>query len=261
MRKSKPVIHVMVLACTTLFALTAEEVGIFRPLLQELSTDVDERTLERIETLEDLAVSFEWARLGRQAEKLGEALAREGKRDSRVFGLVSAYRAIAAAETGNVRDAEWHWQAALNQLQGVSKDHLSAVTQRSSLLLNVELPPYRQPQEEAARAQRPNLLEGVAPNFLLGRGDRRRAPFAATLQYVIRTDGTSSSPRVLPPHTGAWAENGDVIYSTLEAVRRWRHAPVTIEGQVVEHPSAINVSFGLGSGRMPPNAKRLHKRP
>lgn len=227
----------------------------FEPLVQQISEHLDGETRAALSGLEASAASADWTRVKNKADKLGARLAKRGHRDATVFGLVAAYRAVAAASLGNRSEAEWEWQVALNLLQGVATRDLESALRIAPLLADFEMPPLHQTGGGNLR-RRPEIRNAVAPTFLLGPSDSRRAPFAVTVQIVIGTDGSPSHPRVLLPESGALRENGDRIYSGLESVRRFRFAPILDDGTAVEWPYAVNLSYGL-AGKRPSGSKRL----
>lgn len=244
MNISNSALILSILLTTASAPLTAaEHPSLFGPIIQYFSDEIDADTSADLEVLEVAAKSGQWRTLSQRAERLGARLAKQGHRDSRVFGVIAGYRAVAAAALNDEIGARWDWQVALNLLEGVPTADFEGVWAAAPFLAEVTIPGFHQRIE--GNVQRREIQKAERPNFLLGASDKRRAPLAFTVQIVGGGDGLPYHPRVLLPEAGALRENGDRVYSGLEAMRRFRFSPAREDGQPAQTPFRINLSYGF----------------
>ncbi len=218
------------------------------PAIEE---ELDRQWANRFENLSRAAYGAQWDALAREAVSLGEVMARARHRDPRPFAVVSAYRALAAAGLGDATDAVWHLQVALSLWPDLDYGELERAIDIAPMLSSVSLPAFRANRQTsdgsgqtAPRNARPPMIDRHSEtrlNFLVaGFSDTTRPPFAFSAQTRIGIDGRHHSPRVLTSPS----ERGAETYSALEALRRWRFKPATVDGKPVEAANTIEQVIG-----------------
>jgi hypothetical protein len=217
----------------------------------EIEAQLDGPWGARLQKLSHAAYGERWDELARNAESLGEGLAQTRHRDSRPFAIVAAYRALAAAALGEDADAVWHWQVALNLWPDLDYEELARAFEVAPELSNIGLPPFRASRkisdgggQAPPPGSRPPSLDprtDVRLGFMLGPfRDAKTPPFIFSAQLMIGVDGRQHSPRVL---TVPW-DRGAETYSALEALRRWRYTPATVNGEPVEATNTVSQGIG-----------------
>jgi hypothetical protein len=235
-----------VVICTlSVVSASADGDGPF--LFPNLSPEVQERLepdqMRRLSQLSTRAYAGEWGQLEREAKALGEALVQKEQQDPVPYGVVSAYRAVAAAARGEESDAAWHWRVALNLLRGVDREELARAFDIAPALLPLEVPlphPERSCPEADRRFQLRDKL-GIHPGFQVGHRSRLpRKIYGFSAEAVVGVDDRLHSPRLMAPPADT---GGDVAWSGLEAMRSMRFDPARSNGRPLECPFGVTLTF------------------
>jgi TonB family protein len=163
-----------------------------------------------------------------------------GDAATQAFGIALVHKALANAGAGNADDALWYWHTAINLYPGIAQTDLSAFGSAGQFLKDHPLPSV----DGVARfgdshVTPPKLLKRVAPEFPAG---ARAFGVSGVLivEVVIDKSGHITSPRIrraLPAPT--------LSYAALEAVKRWRFEPATVNGEAVPVLFNLTVNYKL----------------
>jgi TonB family protein len=150
-----------------------------------------------------------------------------------LLGMATTYRALAVAGQGRGDEAIWHWQVAQQMYPQVREIDLARFGPMGAFL---RMNPPRGPSDEPDATQPgapdpdgefrpPTRIESPLPDFPNGRAFRGLR-VDVVVQVVVGTDGVPSQPLILESEGEA-----TLVWSTLEALRKWRFEPGRRNGE------------------------------
>lgn len=172
-------------------------------------------------------------------EKLGP-----GKNETHVFGVVVVHKAVASAGLGKLDDARWYWHVATGIEPALAKVDLSPFGEAGKLVAAMEVraaetPDFANGKPLTADMTPPRLLKRVNPVF-----PKAAHVFGVSgvlvVEVVITTDGDVVDPAVVKPLPAP-----TLSYAALEAIRRWKFEPGTIQGEPVNVFFNLSVNYKL----------------
>jgi TonB family protein len=169
-----------------------------------------------------------------------EMLEALGPGEAATYGLVVPLIQTALAEVGSGdRTAGlWHWHMAQTLYPKSAESDLSAFGEPGAFLKRnilaiprpVECPGSNKPNTM------PRPISRVEPNF-----PRGAAIFGTQGAFVVAVrilpDGTVAEPRIVKPLPAPLA------YAALEALRKWKFEPATLDGKPVEMAFCLTVNY------------------
>jgi hypothetical protein len=169
-------------------------------------------------------------------EKLGP-----GPEADRFFANVLTQLALAEAGTGQLADAQWHWQTAQNVFPSIGKADLSAFGAAGQLLSKHILEP------RASDVVCPKLPDGsLSPTVLVRKEPKypeglRQFRTSGIVIFEVHADETGNviEARVMKPLPGP------MIHTSMEALREWKYAPVVVDGNAVPAKFCTTFYFKL----------------
>jgi TonB family protein len=163
-----------------------------------------------------------------------------GDAATQVFGIALTHKALANAGTGNADDALWYWYTAISLYPDMAQTDLSVFGSAGQFLKDHPLPPVESGRRLGdSQVTPPKLLKRVAPEFPAG---ARAFGISGVLvvEVVIDKSGHTTSPRVRRPLPAP-----TLSYTALEAVKRWRFEPGTVNGEAVPVLFNLTVNYKL----------------
>lgn len=196
----------------------------------------------------------EFAAAEAASTKLAEEMANEivgGRGAELLLAMVTTYRALAVAGQGRGDEAVWEWQVAQQLFPGVAEIDLGRFGAVGRFL---SMYPPRQRSRPSAAAEEagksthpadfvpPQRLESPLPEFPDGRAFRG-LQVEVVVQVVVDSDGRPREPLILEA-------NGEptLVWSTLEALWRWRFRPARRDGVPVPALYRLTARFVVPSG-------------
>jgi TonB family protein len=173
---------------------------------------------------------------------IDDMLSRLGPSDETTYVLVVPLIQIALAEEGlgEHEAALWHWDMAQTLYPKAAETDLSMFGDPGmTLKLNTLRDPnpsqciHPQPHKTQAR-----VLKPVSPKYPEGARQFRERGLVI-IDMRIGADGSVAEPRVVKPLSAL------LTYAALEATRKWRFAPATIDGKPVASNLCVTVNYEL----------------
>lgn len=154
-----------------------------------------------------------------------------GDEAARALSIAVSYKAVALAGLGREEDALWYWHTALALYPSVAERDLSAFGEAGAFLAA-----HREPRraETGASAkpdpkiEAPKPIRRVDPQFP-GGARAFRGMGNLVVEVVVTKDGKVTAPRIVQPLAAP-----TMSYALLEALRKWRFEPGTLNGEPVE---------------------------
>jgi hypothetical protein len=205
---------------------------------------------ELLGDLTRMAAAGEWAGLSERSAALGKRLARNAHRDPSTYGEIATYRALAHFHLGQTREATWDWQVALNLASDLAIAEMAKHPDAADGFATTGVPLIQLDRDPDVRPAR--VTKMTRPTILTV-SDARRRPAAFGVRLIVGVDGVPHSPQVV----GEVRDEGDRVYSALEALREWRFEPATAGGVPVEFATSINLDLGSAGKRPRSGARRF----
>jgi len=159
-----------------------------------------------------------------------------------LFGITTAYRAVALVGQGRIEEGVWHWQVAQQLFPGVAEIGLERFGPDAARL--AQHPPRVAQGMDASRQRMaagtfvpPRRLESPRPRFPSGRA-LRGLKVDVVVQVIIGVDGHPREPLILDSR-GETA----LVYSALNALSRWVFEPGRRDGVPEPALYKLTVSF------------------
>lgn len=159
------------------------------------------------------------------------------------FGLALVHKALAHAGLGEEENARWYWQVTVSLYPQLANDDLSMFGAAGEFLKRNTTP--APPFDGAAptgpiskdRLTAPKHLKFVKPDFPSG-ANSFKVGGDLTVEVVITPEGGVRSPRIITPLPAP-----TLSYAALEAVKKSRYRPGTIDGKPVPVIFRFTVNF------------------
>ena len=216
-----------------------------RTMAQEAAASPVEAWQDELRGLGAALIDGQFAVAERSSAALAEAMADQivgGVGTDLLFGITTAYRAVALVGQGRIEEGVWHWQVAQQLFPGVAEIDLARFGPNAALL--AEHPP-RVPRGESAAPRDgssgtfvpPRRLESPLPRFPSGRA-LQGLKVDVVVQVVVGTDGHPREPVILD-------SRGEVtlVYSALDALSRWVFEPGRRDGVAEPALYKLTVTF------------------
>ncbi len=187
----------------------------------------------------------EWIAAEEASIKLADEMADQivgGIGANLLFGITTAYRAVALIGQGRIDEGVWQWQVAQQLFPDVAEIDLGRFGPDAALL--AKHPPRT--FEEQGRPQRsapagafvpPSRLESPRPRFPSGRV-LRGLKVDVVVQVVIGVDGLPREPLILESRGET-----TLVHSVLDALSRWVFEPGRRDGVAESALYRLTVSF------------------
>lgn len=176
----------------------------------------------------------------RVIREMGGQLGR-GEEASRALGIAVSYKAVALAGLRREDDALWYWHTALALYPPVAERDLSAFGEAGAFLAahreprQAEMPDQKSKPDPTIEAPKP--IRRVNHQFPGGaRALEGMGNFVA--EVVITKDGKVTAPRIVQPLPAP-----TISYAFLEALRKWRFEPGTLNGEPIEMTFTLTASY------------------
>lgn len=170
-----------------------------------------------------------------------------GDAEAKWFAVAVTHEALALAGLGKEEEAIWQWQMAQNIYPDIAQSDLSMFGAPAELLKQHPLLPARandvphvgQKLEGGGTVAAPVIVSRVEPKFPLGARSFGVSGIII-LESRISDTGEIHSMRVLKA-----LPSPTLTYAAMDAVRKWKFRPGTLDGKPVEVLFNLTINFKL----------------
>ncbi len=164
----------------------------------------------------------------------------------RFLGMATLLKAVAAYQIGRQDEALWHWQVAVQLFPQVAEYQLLEYGEAGSLLKSQPLPKAHPSsvQRFVEQAGASSTSEMQPPRSIfkprphLPAAKRGSGRLSVVVNAIIDRDGEVREPIIIDA-------GGELtlVYATLDAMRRWRFKPASIDGEPVETIYRLEMNY------------------
>jgi hypothetical protein len=201
-----------------------------------------------------------WESAAKQARKLAYAIADTagtGEGASYSLAVASVFRAIAEGGMGNMEDAAWHWDTALNLFPDIAK---TKVDDYGPVAAELRKRTLREPEPDEVLNQAlklagqkgpisvdlsknitpPRIVKQPRPEFPVALG-LMSVDGQVVVSTIIGSAGRPREPRVLTLKNGGPA----MKYAALDSLRQGRFEPAKLNGEPVAVYYVLTLNFKI----------------
>ena len=161
-----------------------------------------------------------------------------GDAEAKWFAVAVVHKALALAGVGRNDDAVWYWHVALNIYPDIEESDMSMFGAPAEFLQQHPFaPPTASPI--GGNVHPPKIIKRVEPRYPLG----ARAFGVSGIAIFTCVIDTNGSLRDIDMKKGLPAPT--LSYTAMEALRRWKFEPGTIDGKPVEVMFNLTINYKL----------------
>ena len=188
------------------------------------------------------AAQFEAA--DRELRALNGAIAEHfgsGSQAMYTVGVISSFRALAAAGLNDSKDAEWYWSVAKSLYPKFAGSDLRVYGAAGEAVMRIDSSKSCEVPQRSDYAQftGPKAIHTPLPKYPYHAVETGIAE-AIVVDVIIAEDGTTRCPRVVDTH-----DDPSLAWALLEAMKDWRYEPALLDGRPVAVPLRQTIDFRL----------------